>query len=50
MRIPAAINKTAPVVLLAAPKRQAEILAMVAEGEVEFVVRRGEFIRWPRGW
>ncbi len=38
------LTKTAPVVLLAAPKRQAEILAMVAEGEVEFVVRRGEFI------
>jgi signal transduction histidine kinase len=38
------LTKTAPVVLLAAPKRQAEILGMVAEGEVEFVVRRGEFI------
>ena len=38
------LTKSAPVVLLAAPERQAEILAMVAEGEVEFVVRRGEFI------
>lgn len=38
------LTKSAPVVLLAAPERQAEILGMVAEGEVEFVVRRGEFI------
>src|SRR5271166_5442849 len=28
------LTKTAPVILLAAPKRQAEILHMVAEGEV----------------
>jgi signal transduction histidine kinase len=38
------LTKTAPVVLLAAAERQAEILPMVAEGEVEFVARRGEFI------
>jgi signal transduction histidine kinase len=38
------LTKTAPVVLLAAPERQTEILSMVAEGEVEFVMRRGEFI------
>jgi signal transduction histidine kinase len=38
------LTKTAPVVLLAAAERQAEILRMVAEGEVEFVARRGEFV------
>jgi signal transduction histidine kinase len=38
------LTKTAPVVLLACAERQAEILHMVAEGEMEFVVRRGEFI------
>jgi signal transduction histidine kinase len=38
------LTKTAPVILLAAAERQAEILRMVAEGEVEFVARRGEFI------
>jgi signal transduction histidine kinase len=38
------LTTAAPVVLLAAPERQAEILRMVAEGEVEFVARRGEFI------
>ncbi len=38
------LTKTAPVVLLAAAERQAEILRMVAEGEVEFVARRGDFI------
>jgi len=38
------LTKTAPVILLAAPERQAEILRMVAEGEVEFVARQGEFI------
>ncbi len=38
------MTKTAPVILLAAAERQAEILRMVAEGEVEFVARRGEFI------
>jgi signal transduction histidine kinase len=38
------LTKTAPVVLLAAAERQAEVLRMVAEGEVEFVARRGEFI------
>src|SRR6202050_1315957 len=38
------LTKTAPVVLLAAAERQPEVLRMVAEGEVEFVARRGEFI------
>jgi len=38
------LTKTAPVILLAAAERQAEILRMVAEGEVEFVARRGEFV------
>jgi len=38
------LTKTAPVILLAAAERQAEILRLVAEGEVEFVARRGEFI------
>jgi signal transduction histidine kinase len=38
------LTKTAPVILLAAPQRQAEILRMVAEGEVEFVARQGEFV------
>jgi signal transduction histidine kinase len=38
------LTKTAPVIFLAAAERQAEILRMVAEGEVEFVARRGEFI------
>lgn len=38
------LTKTAPVILLADAERQAEILRMVAEGELEFVARRGEFI------
>ena len=38
------LTKTAAVVLLAAAERQPEVLRMVAEGEVEFVARRGEFI------
>jgi signal transduction histidine kinase len=38
------LTKAALVVLLAAAERQTEILRMVAEGEVEFVARRGEFI------
>jgi signal transduction histidine kinase len=38
------LTKSAPVILLAAAERQTEILRMVAEGEVEFVARRGEFI------
>jgi DNA-binding NarL/FixJ family response regulator len=38
------LTKTAPVILLAAAERQAEILRMVAGGEVEFVARRGEFV------
>jgi len=38
------LAKTAHVVLLADAERQPEILHMVAEGEVEFVARRGEFI------
>jgi signal transduction histidine kinase len=38
------LTKSAPVILLAAPERQSEILRVVAEGEVEFVARHGEFI------
>jgi signal transduction histidine kinase len=38
------LTKTAPVILLAAPERQSEILRAVAEGEVEFVARQGEFV------
>jgi signal transduction histidine kinase len=38
------LAKAALVVLLAAAQRQTEILRMVAEGEVEFVACRGEFI------
>jgi signal transduction histidine kinase len=38
------LTKTAPVILLGAPERQSEILRLVAEGEVEFVARQGEFI------
>jgi signal transduction histidine kinase len=38
------LTKTAPVILLAAAEPQAEILRMVAEGEVEFVARQGDFI------
>jgi DNA-binding NarL/FixJ family response regulator len=37
------LTKTTAVVLIAAAERQSEILRMVAEGEVEFVARRGEF-------
>ncbi len=39
------LTRTAPVILLAAAERQPEIVRMVAEGEVEFVARRGEFIQ-----
>ena len=38
------LTKTAAVVLIGAAERQPEILRMVAEGEVEFVARRGEYI------
>jgi signal transduction histidine kinase len=38
------LTKAVPVVLLAAAERQTEVLRMVAEGEVEFVTRRGDFI------
>ncbi len=38
------LTETAPVILLAAPDRQPEMLRMVAEGEVEFVARQGDFI------
>src|ERR1700721_2687321 len=38
------LTRTAPVILLASAERQGEILRMVAEGEVEFVARRGDFI------
>jgi signal transduction histidine kinase len=39
------LTRTAPVILLASAERQGEILRMVAEGEVEFVARRGEFVQ-----
>jgi signal transduction histidine kinase len=38
------LTESAPVVLLAAPERQAEILRLVAEGDVEFVARSGDYI------
>jgi signal transduction histidine kinase len=38
------LTRTAPVILLASDERQGEILRMVAEGEVEFVARRGDFV------
>jgi signal transduction histidine kinase len=38
------LTRTAPVILLASAERQGEILRMVADGEVEFVARRGDFI------
>jgi CheY-like chemotaxis protein len=38
------LTRTAPVILLASAERQGEILRMVAEGEVEFVARHGDFI------
>ena len=38
------LTKTAPVILVARAERLGEILRMVAEGEVEFVARRGDFI------
>jgi signal transduction histidine kinase len=39
------LTRAAPVILLASAERQSEILRMVAEGEVEFVARRGDFIQ-----
>jgi signal transduction histidine kinase len=39
------LTRTAPVILLASAERQSEILRMVAEGEVEFVARRGDFVQ-----
>jgi signal transduction histidine kinase len=38
------LTRTAPVILLASAERQGEVLRMVADGEVEFVARRGDFI------
>jgi signal transduction histidine kinase len=38
------LTSTAPVILLASAERQSEILRMVAEGEVEFVARRGDSV------
>lgn len=38
------LTESAPVVLLAAPERQAEIIHLIAEGDVEFVARVGDFI------
>jgi signal transduction histidine kinase len=39
----AALAKIAPVVLIAAVERQAEVAAVVASGEVDFVARTGDF-------
>jgi signal transduction histidine kinase len=38
------LTAIAPVILLADPRRQTEIAKLVAEGDVEFVVRVGDFI------
>jgi signal transduction histidine kinase len=43
------LTESAPVVLLAAPVRQAEVIRMVAEGDVEFVARAGDFIPLAAG-
>jgi len=39
------VTRSAPVILLASAERQGEILPMVAEGEVEFVARLGDFVQ-----
>jgi signal transduction histidine kinase len=38
------VTESATVVLVAAPERQAEVIRLVAEGEMEFVARVGDFI------
>lgn len=38
------VTESAAVVLVAAPERQAEVIRLVAEGEMEFVARVGDFI------
>jgi signal transduction histidine kinase len=38
------LTAVAPVILLADPRRQTEIARLVAEGEVEFVARVGDFV------
>jgi signal transduction histidine kinase len=38
------LTAVAPVILLADPRRQTEVARLVAEGEVEFVARVGEFV------
>ena len=38
------LTAIAPVVLLAAPARQPEVARLVAEGDVEFVARAGDFL------
>lgn len=43
------LTDTVAVVLLAAPERQAEVIRLVAEGEVEFVARVGDFIPLAAG-
>ncbi len=40
---------TAPVILLAPPERQAEAAQLVADGEVEFVARTGDFVPLAAG-
>jgi signal transduction histidine kinase len=38
------LTETAPVILLASAGRQAQVARLVAEGDVEFVVRVGDFV------
>lgn len=38
------LTETAPAILIAAPGREAEISGLVAEGDVDFVARAGDFI------
>lgn len=38
------LTETAPVVLLAGPEHQAEVSRLVAQGQVEFVARTGNFV------
>lgn len=43
------LTETAPVILLAAAERQSEIARLVAEGDVEFVAKSGDFIPLAAG-
>jgi nitrogen-specific signal transduction histidine kinase len=38
------LTETAPVILLASAERQGEVSRLVAEGDVEFVVKSGDFV------